>query len=213
MKKKWEHHIVASYSEFAGVFVCLFLGLHLSLAGNSGHLTWVRLQQPQQQRYPVLPEYEVLKWLPTVMRRWWTSSAKASGETSPTLLRVTTARGSSTRAAKTADGSDMLFDLVRGASRVDIQPDVPTGLEIQRWVRTESGAKPRPPLRGIPASDESRTENPSATSPCSCSRCKPGSQPQCHFNEKFNTKTKTKNAFTHFRHTQQQQQSHSLFTT
>ena len=26
----------------------------LSLSGNSGRLTWVRLQQPQEQRYPVL---------------------------------------------------------------------------------------------------------------------------------------------------------------
>ena len=31
-----------------------FVYTSLSLSGNSGRLTWVRLQQPQEQRYPVL---------------------------------------------------------------------------------------------------------------------------------------------------------------
>ena len=35
------------------VFIYL-LALHLYLAGNSGRLTWVRLQPPQEQRYPFL---------------------------------------------------------------------------------------------------------------------------------------------------------------
>ena len=36
------------------IIIIFFLALHLSLAGNLGHLTWVRLQQPQEQRYPFL---------------------------------------------------------------------------------------------------------------------------------------------------------------
>ena len=35
-------------------FFFFFLALHSSLAGNSGRLTWIRLQQPQEQRYPFL---------------------------------------------------------------------------------------------------------------------------------------------------------------
>ena len=52
--------------------VALHLALHLTLAGNSGHLTWVRLQQPQQQRYPFLtvraifPCVPAKVWLPTL---------------------------------------------------------------------------------------------------------------------------------------------------
>ena len=34
--------------------IYLFLNTLLSLSGNSGHLTWVRLQQAQEQRDPVL---------------------------------------------------------------------------------------------------------------------------------------------------------------
>ena len=37
------------------VGVWSFFVLHLSLAGNLGRLTWVRLLQPQEQRYPFLP--------------------------------------------------------------------------------------------------------------------------------------------------------------
>ena len=32
-------------------FGCVFLYTLLSLSGNSGRLAWVRLQQPQEQRY------------------------------------------------------------------------------------------------------------------------------------------------------------------
>ena len=39
-------------SFFFFIFVCIVL--HLPLAGNSGRLTWIRLQQPQEQRYPFL---------------------------------------------------------------------------------------------------------------------------------------------------------------
>ena len=35
----------------------LIIIIILSLSGNSGSLTWVRLQQPQEQRYPVLQVY------------------------------------------------------------------------------------------------------------------------------------------------------------
>ena len=35
-------------------FSNFYLALHSSLSGNSGGLTWVRLQQPQEQRYPFL---------------------------------------------------------------------------------------------------------------------------------------------------------------
>ena len=48
----------------------LFLVLHLSLVGNSGRLNWVRLQQPQEQRYPFLTVLTVFScvqtkvWLP-----------------------------------------------------------------------------------------------------------------------------------------------------
>ena len=50
----------------------LFFILLLSLAGNSGHLTWVRLQQPQEQRYPFLTVHAVFTcvqtkvWLPVL---------------------------------------------------------------------------------------------------------------------------------------------------
>ena len=38
---------------------CLYLlYTFLSLSGNSGCLTWVRLQQPQEQRYPVLQVHD-----------------------------------------------------------------------------------------------------------------------------------------------------------
>ena len=56
---------------FFKVYVGIFVGvvvrvrgggggiLYSSFAGNSGHLTWVRLQQPQEQRYPELQVYAV----------------------------------------------------------------------------------------------------------------------------------------------------------
>ena len=37
-----------------GSVIFFFYTLHLFLAGNSGRLTWIRLQQPQEQRYPLL---------------------------------------------------------------------------------------------------------------------------------------------------------------
>ena len=49
-----------------------FLKRDLSLAGNSSHLTWVRLQQPQEQRYPLLTVRAVFSrvqtkiWLPVL---------------------------------------------------------------------------------------------------------------------------------------------------
>ena len=45
-----------------------FFSLHLSLAGNSGCLTWVRLQQPQEQRYPFLTVRAVFSCVP---RKVW----------------------------------------------------------------------------------------------------------------------------------------------
>ena len=36
------------------IFLLFFIALHLSLEGNSGRLTRLRLQQPQEQRYPFL---------------------------------------------------------------------------------------------------------------------------------------------------------------
>ena len=45
-----------------------FLALHLSLAGNSGRLTWVRLQQPQEQRYPFLSVRAVFSCVHTKVR-------------------------------------------------------------------------------------------------------------------------------------------------
>ena len=40
-------------------FAFFFLTLHLSLARNLGHLTWVRLQQLQEQRYPFLTVHAI----------------------------------------------------------------------------------------------------------------------------------------------------------
>ena len=37
---------------FCNRFFCFYT--LLSLTGNSGRLTWLRLQQPQEQRYPVM---------------------------------------------------------------------------------------------------------------------------------------------------------------
>ena len=42
-----------------------FKALHLSFAGNSDRLTWVRLQQPQEQRYPFLTVRAVFSWVQT----------------------------------------------------------------------------------------------------------------------------------------------------
>ena len=46
----------------------LFLALHLSLTGNSGRLTWVKLQQLQEQRYPFLAMLAVFSF---VQRKVW----------------------------------------------------------------------------------------------------------------------------------------------
>ena len=35
-------------------FIYFYLALHASVVGNSGRLTWVRLQPPQEQRYSFL---------------------------------------------------------------------------------------------------------------------------------------------------------------
>ena len=41
------------YSIYLIFFLLIFiLALQSSFAGNSGRLTWVRLQQPKEQRYP-----------------------------------------------------------------------------------------------------------------------------------------------------------------
>ena len=56
------------------LFFFLFFNsaLHLSLAGNSGRLTWARLQQPQEQWYPFLTVRAVfacdqtMVWLPVL---------------------------------------------------------------------------------------------------------------------------------------------------
>ena len=52
--------------------------LQESLKGNSGHLTWVRLQQPQEQCYPVLPVYVVFQCLPAKSYNSHMSSATLS---------------------------------------------------------------------------------------------------------------------------------------
>ena len=41
--------------------------LSLSLAGNSGRLTWVRLQQPQEQCYPFLSVCAVFLCVQTIV--------------------------------------------------------------------------------------------------------------------------------------------------
>ena len=52
------------------VIFIFILTFYLSLAGNSGRLTWVRLQQPHEQRYPFLTVRAVFScvqikaWLP-----------------------------------------------------------------------------------------------------------------------------------------------------
>ena len=49
-----------------------FLALHLSLVGNSGHLTWVKLQQSQEQCYSFVKRRAVVScvqtkvWLPVL---------------------------------------------------------------------------------------------------------------------------------------------------
>ena len=50
---------------FSFFFSLFFLALNSSLAGNSGRLTWVRLQQPQEQRYPFLTVRSVFSCLHT----------------------------------------------------------------------------------------------------------------------------------------------------
>ena len=57
----------------ASFFLLFFiLSLHSSVAGNSGRLTWARLQQPQEQRYPFLTVRAVFScvqtkvWLPVL---------------------------------------------------------------------------------------------------------------------------------------------------
>ena len=48
-------------------FFCVWI-FNLSLAGrNSGCLTWVRLQQPQEQRYPFLTVHEVFSFVHTAV--------------------------------------------------------------------------------------------------------------------------------------------------
>ena len=42
-----------------------YLALHLSLVGNSRRLSWVRLQQPQEQRYPFLTVLAVFSCVKT----------------------------------------------------------------------------------------------------------------------------------------------------
>ena len=44
-----------------------FKALHLSFAGNSDRLTWVRLQQPQEQRYPFLTVRAVFSCVQTMV--------------------------------------------------------------------------------------------------------------------------------------------------
>ena len=50
----------------------LSFSLSLSLSGNSGHLTWVKAQQPQEQRYPYLSVcavfscVQIMVWLPVL---------------------------------------------------------------------------------------------------------------------------------------------------
>ena len=62
--------IVILFSFFFFFVFSSFFALHLSLVGNSGRLTWVRLQQPQEQRYPFLTVRAVFScvqtkvWLP-----------------------------------------------------------------------------------------------------------------------------------------------------
>ena len=57
-------------SSFFFFFFKFYLTLHSSLVGNSGRLTWVKLQQRQEQRYPFLTVRAVFScvqaevWLP-----------------------------------------------------------------------------------------------------------------------------------------------------
>ena len=55
-------------SLYLSLSLSLFLALHLSLARNSGCLTWVRLQQPQEQRYPFLTVHAVFSCVQTKVR-------------------------------------------------------------------------------------------------------------------------------------------------
>ena len=54
------------------IYIKKSLALQLSLAGNSCRLTWARLQQPQEQRYPFLTLHAVFScvqtkvWLPVL---------------------------------------------------------------------------------------------------------------------------------------------------
>ena len=59
----------SSLSQVVNVTLGNFLfSLHFSLAGNSGHLTWVRLQQLQEQCYPFLTVRAVFSWSKTHKR-------------------------------------------------------------------------------------------------------------------------------------------------
>ena len=54
-----------SYQWKSSLYSCLFiLSLHLSFGGKSGRFTWVRLQQPQEQRYPFQTVHAVFPWVP-----------------------------------------------------------------------------------------------------------------------------------------------------
>ena len=63
---------MASECRADGMLYLTHLVLHLSLAGNSGRFTWVRLQEQQEQRYPFLIVCAVFScvqtkvWLPTL---------------------------------------------------------------------------------------------------------------------------------------------------
>ena len=65
----WSHSCMFP-ALFSSKVLFFFLALHSSLAGNSDRLTWVRLQQPQEQRYPfrtvraVFSFVQTKVWLP-----------------------------------------------------------------------------------------------------------------------------------------------------
>ena len=59
-----EHYVYGSTNTIEPALILFFVlfialkkkeSISLSLAANLGYLTWVRLQQPQEQRYPFLP--------------------------------------------------------------------------------------------------------------------------------------------------------------
>ena len=50
-------------------YLALYLALPLALRGNSAHLTWVRLQQPQEQRYLFLTVHAVFSCVQTKVWR------------------------------------------------------------------------------------------------------------------------------------------------